>query len=996
MIAAGSLFTSCVENTEPQGIRDLREAKADYLASLSKLREADAELVKAQAAYQSAQIAVVEADAALKQAEANIAQALADAAQIGVEYLDAKLQIELEDARAQAEIAAVKAQEDLAKAQFSYEQTLRNLVAKSVGLNPEEVKVLDAKVKNLEKAQADYHEAFVAVERQKMDIWEAEYDSIHQFTVDDWKAKIAKAESSIASAQANIADLKEMKEEPESIQAYLKVYQDSIQDLRKDSLLALQQKELYEITVLKEANKAYKEAWDKFKKDSVDIYPKVDFAFAEEEDDELIPIEYALTDGKGVDATFRKWVNGYWKVNNHSVQEGTDWTESTADEEKKYDPWKLGFYVSDKATIEVGLNKYNNIPVTPSKLTEGVAVIEEIVETLNRDMVVVANINDSTTIEEAKIAAFKADSTFDDHYDILKAGLKEWQVYKDSAAKIEPLQKKLDSLKGVLKAAETKLAGDSTTVLANAKTLASAYKTAIDNFVDRAILFPSKKDTANFISAVNALGAAQAAYLNRQDTVVVEKLVATLSSGKKVYDNVKVPFSALTKADFKAIKDAGEKGHYAQVLAAANCEATTGGITDKKIAAKVGDKPVNYTYDGKDFAYTPDPKANKEDTINWIKNFDFAKKAFDADAKAVTDAKADTVKAHDAVANYQGLDIAKKAYAEIYRSFWGYTEYTLTDDDYKAYPFTWTKKTFLEPTNCVEFTYYRYKKNLYEPVVINNSALQLIIEEVDPNGIFYIRETTVSGEVYYSEYYKIFTNPSNLKRTEIAEAILRAQIVEDLGDYTSNKARLEKINAQVAQIKADVEAAIAANKAANAAHNAAWKRFTGKDETKAVKVLADANVNNGKWNLAGKQLELANQFAPEYPAIVKNAVSGVAAIEEKIADTQKFIAFLTDTYIKYKNIDDEAAYTSIDDIIDAIEEEIDDLDAKITSNIEKIDAYNHAIAQIEAGYDPYTVYVKVLKDELAKLEAELERAEAQLKIAQKEYDEVIALYGVNE
>lgn len=47
MIAAGSLFTSCVENTEPQGIKDLRLAKADYLDALSNLRAADAEKVKA-------------------------------------------------------------------------------------------------------------------------------------------------------------------------------------------------------------------------------------------------------------------------------------------------------------------------------------------------------------------------------------------------------------------------------------------------------------------------------------------------------------------------------------------------------------------------------------------------------------------------------------------------------------------------------------------------------------------------------------------------------------------------------------------------------------------------------------------------------------------------------------------------------------------------------------------------------------------------------------
>ena len=46
MIAAGSLFTSCLEYVEPVGIQQLRAAKADYLDALAQLRLADAELQK--------------------------------------------------------------------------------------------------------------------------------------------------------------------------------------------------------------------------------------------------------------------------------------------------------------------------------------------------------------------------------------------------------------------------------------------------------------------------------------------------------------------------------------------------------------------------------------------------------------------------------------------------------------------------------------------------------------------------------------------------------------------------------------------------------------------------------------------------------------------------------------------------------------------------------------------------------------------------------------
>jgi predicted nucleic acid-binding Zn-ribbon protein len=61
MIAAGSLFTSCLEYVEPAGIQQLRAAKADYLDALATLRLADAELQKANATYVNARAAYVDA-----------------------------------------------------------------------------------------------------------------------------------------------------------------------------------------------------------------------------------------------------------------------------------------------------------------------------------------------------------------------------------------------------------------------------------------------------------------------------------------------------------------------------------------------------------------------------------------------------------------------------------------------------------------------------------------------------------------------------------------------------------------------------------------------------------------------------------------------------------------------------------------------------------------------------------------------------------------------
>ena len=81
-------------NTEPQGIKDIRESKANYLDALAELRKADAAVRSADAEYRKA-------ETALKQAEAAIAEAAAKAAEIAVE---------LEDAAVQAKIAEIKAQ----------------------------------------------------------------------------------------------------------------------------------------------------------------------------------------------------------------------------------------------------------------------------------------------------------------------------------------------------------------------------------------------------------------------------------------------------------------------------------------------------------------------------------------------------------------------------------------------------------------------------------------------------------------------------------------------------------------------------------------------------------------------------------------------------------------------------------------------------------------------------------------------------------------------
>ena len=69
MIAAGSLFTSCIEQVEPEGIKNLRDAKAEYIRALKDLRAADAEFRRAEAALKQADARYRDAETAWMNAQ---------------------------------------------------------------------------------------------------------------------------------------------------------------------------------------------------------------------------------------------------------------------------------------------------------------------------------------------------------------------------------------------------------------------------------------------------------------------------------------------------------------------------------------------------------------------------------------------------------------------------------------------------------------------------------------------------------------------------------------------------------------------------------------------------------------------------------------------------------------------------------------------------------------------------------------------------------------
>ena len=146
------MFSSCLENIEPEGIADLRGAKAELLRAQTALAEANAAKVNADAAFVQAQAKIQEAIA--KQEEAKVAyyEAQALLAQYEAEYqalvnanYEAEKAIELEQKMAEAKAAIAEAeakaavyaaelerdliwvQAEIAAAQAAYESALKDL-----------------------------------------------------------------------------------------------------------------------------------------------------------------------------------------------------------------------------------------------------------------------------------------------------------------------------------------------------------------------------------------------------------------------------------------------------------------------------------------------------------------------------------------------------------------------------------------------------------------------------------------------------------------------------------------------------------------------------------------------------------------------------------------------------------------------------------------------------------------------------------------------------
>ena len=218
-LSTGAL-TSCIDNDEPEGITELRGAKAELLRAKAALQLAKAETEKQEAnlvaakakikeaiaAQEQAKVKIVEAEAAIKAAQSEEAKAAAELAK-------EQAKLEAEKAKAEAEAYITLQKQLQAQYQLTLEQTLRDIeTAKAVLTGTQQAK-LNALEWELKKKQTNYNNALTELlEKQK-----ALFDAVNGDNKDiaGYEKAVEEAKANLAKVNASYESLKALAENAE-------------------------------------------------------------------------------------------------------------------------------------------------------------------------------------------------------------------------------------------------------------------------------------------------------------------------------------------------------------------------------------------------------------------------------------------------------------------------------------------------------------------------------------------------------------------------------------------------------------------------------------------------------------------------------------------------------------------------------------------------------------------------------------------------------------
>ena len=225
------MFSSCLESIEPEGLNDLRGAKADLLRAQTALVEAQAAQANAQAAIaqaeakikeaiakqEEAKVAIIEAEALLAQYQAEY-QALVNAAYeaekafeleqaiAAAEAAKAAAELEAQKAAAQLELDLLEIQTEVAIAQAAYDQALKDLAAAKVTLSPKQKDYIEPYALYFAICEAEV-EGLVAMLEEAAEALEEAIAVVDENKAD--KRAIYYAEKAVAVAEAALEGAKE-------------------------------------------------------------------------------------------------------------------------------------------------------------------------------------------------------------------------------------------------------------------------------------------------------------------------------------------------------------------------------------------------------------------------------------------------------------------------------------------------------------------------------------------------------------------------------------------------------------------------------------------------------------------------------------------------------------------------------------------------------------------------------------------------------------------
>ena len=228
MVGAAAIFTlsSCLQNEEPAGIENLRNAKSELIKAEAQYKTAEIALVQAQAALQETIKAGQELDNRLKEIDVELAEAdlayektklelqeaeAAQASAVQLAWLQAELlKQELEQQRLANEkelmaenhkAALAEAQAATAEAENAYQTVLAQIEAATVELNANEKKQLKYYTNKVEEVRGSLNDAQDKLVDAQQELIDAKYNYDATGREIELTAKVTSAELALAEAK---------------------------------------------------------------------------------------------------------------------------------------------------------------------------------------------------------------------------------------------------------------------------------------------------------------------------------------------------------------------------------------------------------------------------------------------------------------------------------------------------------------------------------------------------------------------------------------------------------------------------------------------------------------------------------------------------------------------------------------------------------------------------------------------------------------------------